>query len=231
MLIKHVLLDPKSNSRYEDVKQIVLKAVRPSERARLEQLCGKLQLGDKRPSLLLREMQQLMGTTYMHDSLLQEFWLQRLPDYTQALLAASPAKTLSELADSADSIHDRLPSTRFTIASTSSAPTNCQSCSSCSSLASKEEEIKTLRAALERLTLPTTPVSNELSSTLAALTRAVQDFQPRRHPRDRSFSRTRGVRRRTPSRDGSGICWYHWKHGKDAQNCRPPCTYRPAQGN
>ena len=70
LLIKHVLLDPKSNSRYENVKQIVLKAVRPSERARLEQLCGKLQLEDKRPSLLLREMQQLIKTTYMHDSLL-----------------------------------------------------------------------------------------------------------------------------------------------------------------
>ena len=229
MLIKHILLDPKSSTKYDDVKEIVLKEVRPTERARLEQLCSKIHLGTKKPSVLLREMQQLAGASYIHESLLKELWLQRLPDYTQALLAASPARNLDELAASADSVHERLPLAQF---QGFPSPSTSQQCQNCCSVATKDEEIKVLRMALERLTVTPEQHHNEdLSSTLAAIRQAVQNVRPHRPFRQRSISKPRMTRQRTPSTGRSGLCWYHWRYRDEAQNCRPPCTYRPAQGN
>lgn len=64
------------------------------------------ELGDKAPSVLLREMRTLAGTN-VTDNMLRTLWLQRLPTRIQELLTVLDDMNLDKLAACADKAHDR----------------------------------------------------------------------------------------------------------------------------
>ncbi|KMQ86112.1 hypothetical protein RF55_15001 [Lasius niger] len=64
------------------------------------------ELGDKTPSVLLREMRTLAGTN-VTDNMLRTLWLQRLPTRIQELLTVLDDVSLDKLAACADKAHDR----------------------------------------------------------------------------------------------------------------------------
>ncbi len=75
-----------------------------SEERRLKKLLQDVDLGNKRPSVLLRQMQDLAGIR-LPESLLKSLWLQRLPTQMQAILTTS-SDDLNKLAIMADKISD-----------------------------------------------------------------------------------------------------------------------------
>lgn len=240
-LITHILVNPPQEDAYERVKQIVLADARPSEKARLEQLCHTLQLGDRKPSQLLREMQQLAGPGYLHETLLQELWLQRLPETLQAIVAVVPSCPLADLAQAADTVMERLPkgtSTSINNPSTSHAGATAYT----AILTEKDNRIASLQAALTALRVTPQPAP---SSEVAALRQEVAELrhllQSREFPfRSRSRNRSSQRRSRNPSgprrshsRGEEKVCWYHRTHGDNARNCEPWCSRRKpdSQGN
>lgn len=64
-------------------------------------LLGKMELGDKKPSILLREMRTLADTNIL-DSLLRTLWLQILPARIQEILVVLDGVNLEKLAVCAD---------------------------------------------------------------------------------------------------------------------------------
>lgn len=64
------------------------------------------ELGDKAPSVLLREMRTLAGTN-VTDNMLRTLWVQRLPTRIQELLTVLDDVSLDKLAACADKAHDR----------------------------------------------------------------------------------------------------------------------------
>lgn len=75
-----------------------------SEEKRLKTLLNQTELGNQRPSRLLKHMRDL-AEGKMSDELLKSLWMQRLPTNTQTVLSTSE-DALDKLATMADRIHD-----------------------------------------------------------------------------------------------------------------------------
>lgn len=98
-------------------------------------------------------------------------------------------------------------------------------------LADKINEVS-LQPQVHHVATPPTSELDDLRRQIDELTKQVSSLAASRsRPRSRSrdnFS-YRQQRSRSQSTGGSDQCWYHWKFGKDATKCRPPCSY--PQGN
>ncbi|GBO44562.1 Retrovirus-related Pol polyprotein from transposon 297, partial [Araneus ventricosus] len=91
-----------NDNPYTQLKNRLITQLADSESVRLRNLLSDMQLGDKKPSRLLHEMQDLsMGK--IEESVMRMLWFQRLPITTQQILSASTDK-LASLVLTADKI-------------------------------------------------------------------------------------------------------------------------------
>ena len=91
----------------DTLKQQLIQRTCPPKQRRLQQVLHSLELGDRKPTQLLRRMRQLLGdsATAAEGPLIRELFLQRLPKNVRTVLASSSAdKTLEEMAELADKI-------------------------------------------------------------------------------------------------------------------------------
>ncbi|CAH8508914.1 unnamed protein product [Dicrocoelium dendriticum] len=203
--VRDIIACPPPDAKYDTLKQAIIQRITPSDKVRLQQLFRDLQLGDRMPSALLRQMQQLLGTSSMDEGILREMWMQRLPESTQAILAVASALPLTAVAELADRVMER------------HQPAN---------------ESRTFTR-LSPVTAPATYATSEpsaidvLSSQIASLQREVEKLSLARKQRSRSNSSTR---RTKPN--NSGFCFYHTRFGNKARKCQQPCSFSAAkQGN
>lgn len=151
-----------------------------------------LELGDKKPSFLLREMQQLSGNQLSED-ILKNLWLQRLPSQVQAILTTS-TDSLSRLATMADKINEVNETNTIATVSASSKQCNCRADESYSVL--------------------------ELQ--IASLTKAVEELSRRGRSYDRNGTSQRRARSksREDAEMKNGLCYYHAKFKDQARTCK-----------
>ncbi|XP_049269298.1 uncharacterized protein LOC125757647 [Rhipicephalus sanguineus] len=194
---------PHETTPYDHFKTTVLQRKSVSVRRRLQQLLNEEELGDRRPSELLRRMQQLLSGCKLdvNSPLLRELFFQRLPQNVVLALATAPDDLpLDKLAEQADRVADYAAG--GTVATASSVPLS---------------QLEDRQSRLEQLI-------DDLAETVNALRppshprRRDRDYRPRLSPRSSSRS---GPRRRV-------YCWYHSNFGASARQCRPPCSW---QGN
>ena len=103
--IRDVLLHPPENGKYDAIKQALLKQNVLSDQKRLQELLSKEDLGDRKPTQILRRMNQLVGETVFDPKILKALFIQKLPSAVQGILMSSDDKTeLSVLAEMADKI-------------------------------------------------------------------------------------------------------------------------------
>ncbi|XP_037501210.1 uncharacterized protein LOC119375087 [Rhipicephalus sanguineus] len=101
--VRDILLAPPAEDAYRVLKETLIRRLTPSEPERLQQLLRENELCDRRPSQLLRHMQQLAGCTAGLDSrLVQELFLQRLPATVRIGVTASGETDVSKIAEMAD---------------------------------------------------------------------------------------------------------------------------------
>lgn len=134
--VRDIILRPPETRPYERLREELIKRTATSERRRLQQLLTTEELGDRKPSQLLRRMQQLLGDTTgaTNSALIRELFLQRLPTNVRVVLASAPDTTsLDELAQLADRVIDAAPP-------------------SIAGITPHQEEVEQLRAEVSRLT-------------------------------------------------------------------------------
>lgn len=102
--VSDIVLDPPTVNMYTTLKDRLIKQFADSEHKRLKQLLLEIDLGDKKPSQLLREMRELGGNTVSED-LLKSLWMQRLPEHMRTILTAGDEE-LSKMVRIADSISE-----------------------------------------------------------------------------------------------------------------------------
>ncbi|CAH8643922.1 unnamed protein product [Schistosoma guineensis] len=206
-LIDHV---PESEP-YDKIKAAVIQRTTVSDEKRLQQLLTSCDLGDKRPSQLLRHMKQLAGPYKLDEALLKQMWFQRLPHSVRQILSVSgKSVALDDLADMADKMMEVYHDSHGVNSLQPPGPLDI------SCLVSFQKQLTHLTSQLA-----------SLQSTIAT----IQARQSRSPSRRRSFSRQRS---RSPKRT-SDVCWYHQKYGTKARRCTRPCTFSASdtenQGN
>lgn len=102
--VKDIIRQPPAQNAYVTLKDRVLQHFAQTESSKLNLLLKDLQLGSKRPSHLLNEMENLASKS-MDQEMLRMLWSQRLPANVQQILSVCKAP-LPELALIADKILD-----------------------------------------------------------------------------------------------------------------------------
>ena len=104
--VRDITLHP-SEQPYKTIKEELQKRVCMSRRQQLQQLLHVEDLGDRKPSQLLRQMLKLRGGTTGEadqDEIFREIYLQKLPLAIRTALAIHKDETLSSLAEMADNM-------------------------------------------------------------------------------------------------------------------------------
>ena len=105
--IRDLVLSPPADTPYDTLKTQLIKRTAASEQRRLQQLFNSEEIGDRKPTQLLRRMQQLLGDKAVttDKSFLRELFLQRLPpNFRMVLASVADTVSLDELANLADRI-------------------------------------------------------------------------------------------------------------------------------
>lgn len=211
--VSDILISPPKEKKYDTLKARLIQEYSQSETQKIRQLCSELQLGDEKPSHLLRKMKDLAGSTFQDQTFLKTLWLQRLPTEVQAILSIS-SEDVDKLAIMADKILDvRHDTSGPAILAMSS---NCQRSSRNENVPSQinptqESEVGALRMEIA-----------ELSRQVERLGRSSYR-ENRGRPYRRSNSRGRNNSR--ARRDYGGKCYYHFKFGERAFRCNQPCNF------
>lgn len=102
--VSDLVLNPPEAGLYIALKTRLLDVFAESEQSRLKKLLGEIELGEQKPTSLLREMRNLAGDSITAD-LLKTLWLQRLPSNIQGILSIS-SEGIEALAIMADKIYE-----------------------------------------------------------------------------------------------------------------------------
>lgn len=209
--LRDLIVSPPATAPFDTLTSELIKRTTMSEQRRL-QLLQSEELGDRKPSQLLRRLQQLLGEkeATFDQALLRELFLQRLPTSVRMVLATANGLSISQLAQLADSVMDvstpvERPVFNLSLPERSGPTKAAPTTPSPPALQSLREEFR--------------GEITKLSDHIAALSAQRQ----RSPPRGRSFSG-----RRSPSPSRQGVCWYHRNFGKAARKCTTPRTF---QGN
>ncbi|GFW53848.1 transposon Tf2-6 polyprotein [Trichonephila clavipes] len=200
--VSDIVLSPPNSDKYHTLSQRLITQFSDSETQKIKKLLTDLQLGDEKPSHLLRKMKEL-SNGQLQDDFLQILWLQRMPQHIQTVLSAS-SEPLDKLAIIADTVSEVVGSSS-TICAATTVPPPSQS-SSCSVQPTMDSLVRQIQ---------------ELSLHAAELTRERNSSRHQRCSSDRrrSHSRSRSVNR------GSGICYYHRRYKEQARKCVSPCAF------
>lgn len=207
-VVRDFLRAPPQDMPYDILKTELIRRTTESEQRRLQQLLTSEELGDRKPSELLRRMEQLLGdkANTLDASILRELFLQRPPTQVRMILSTSATDSIETLARMADQIMDV------------NTPNVCQ----------LTHPNPSHRTSLLNETLPQLLESNKvLTSTVARLSEDLKQLRlDTRRSTTRQVSDSPPRRRRSRSANSSGTCWYHRTFGNRARRCEPPCTFQ-----
>lgn len=134
---------PAKGSRYEWIKEEVIKRFSTSESQKVRQLLSGEELGDRKPTQFLRHLKSLAGKTFTDDKIIRELWLQRLPKNVQAILTAQGDLTLDKVAELADKILEVNPVSVHAI-----SPVPASACPDLAAITAQIQELSRQVAAL-----------------------------------------------------------------------------------
>ena len=204
--VRDIIISPPSDDPYDHLKSQLIQRTQTSEQRRLRMLLSSEDLGDQKPSQLLRRMQQLLGEHRMDDALFRELFEQRLPAHVRMVLASSASSlAIADVAAMADRIVEvAQPSQSLNAVSRPSVPDSTV-------IAALQEQVATLTTAVEELT--------------KAQRRLSRSYRSRSRDRDASPAPAAKVTISDQPTEGPGLCFYHRQWGSKARKCTQPCSF------
>ena len=204
--ISDVAKNPPESAKYEKLKKELIARFSESKEKQITKLLTGIDLGNKKPSHLLREMRDLAGTD-ISDGALTTIFMQRMPSNVRCILSSCKKEELDNLAEIADRIIDNSqPSYMVASTYTTTGDENY-----CESITSKQYNV--LDARISALETSINNVVQKLSELLA-------NNSERRGSMDRSRNRSR-----SRQQNKSKVCYYHIKFGAASRKCQQPCEF------
>ncbi|XP_063972197.1 uncharacterized protein LOC135160010 [Diachasmimorpha longicaudata] len=159
-----------------------------------------LDLGNKKPKELLREMRTLAAGC-VTDEMMRSLWMNHMPITLRSILSATETWELEKMAELADRIHD-----------ISSSPTVMATTHTSHSTSSLSDKLQKL--------------SDKFDALLQGFSDLNMKFNKLSNSRHRSRSRSLGIPPGNPSsRNTSQMCFYHMRYGDKAKRCTKPCSF------
>lgn len=208
--ISDILRRPPETNKYATLKKRLISVYEESETSQLQKLLSGLELGDMKPTQLLRKMRDL-GESMIPDDALKVLWMNQLPQQIRAVLAVNSESTLDILATMADKMWEQTEH-RF-VAAVSSPRT------------SEPSQLDALTKQVEKLSLEIA----ELRGRAAHRYRRPFHRRHRSHSRSRQGSRSRNnstTRKQRTQDDPDWECRFHYRFGDKAKRCESPCSRR-----
>lgn len=204
--ISDLLSSPPEINKYDAIKDRLINTYEESEQRRFHKLLSGMDLGDEKPSQLLRRMKDL-GRGKLNDDTIRLMWLRHLPVSVTSVLAITDELSVDKLSQLADKIYEG------TNAASTNRPTSEVSVitSLTAQLAQMQFEIAALRAEQAKYN----SMNNRRNTA--------HNYRGRSRSRGRSFSKSRFEK---PRQDG--VCYYHGRFGDRSYKCRDPCSWKAA---
>ncbi|XP_045521220.1 uncharacterized protein LOC123712257 [Pieris brassicae] len=105
--ITDILFSPPEQDKYGALKKKLLNIFEESETRQLQKLISEMDLGEQKPSQLLRRMKDL-AREKLPDDTLRISWQTHLPQAVRAVLAVTETKNLNKLANVADKVAESI---------------------------------------------------------------------------------------------------------------------------
>lgn len=190
-----LISNPSKETPYTNLKNRLLNEFECSKTRKIKTLLEDLELGDKSPSLLLRQMRDL-SEKHIDEEFLKNIWMRRLPNQVQAILSVS-SENLNKLAEMADKIFE------------------CNSGFVASiSLNDVQSKTSSSENALEKLQTQVNKLSKQINE--------LSFNQPKRfRKRSSSISSNSSFK----GKKSNWLCWYHFRFKENARKCVKPCAY------
>lgn len=215
MEVADVLRNPPQDDKYAFLKNAIIKRFTDSADRQLHKALTELELGDMKPSQLLRQMTSLAGDRATED-VLSVRWLALLPQPVQRCLKIMRSSTLDEQASIADELVDN-GSGPFVMATghsfhRSSSPSRPNG--SESALIAVTRELSAIKLSLAELI--------GFNRELLAQIQSNSQQQHNSRSRSRSFAHN-NTSHQSPA--APSVCFYHRKYADNAKRCILPCTH------
>lgn len=196
--ISDIIRDPPTQNKYETVKQRLIKDFTDSENKKIHRLLQECELGDNKPSQLLRKMKDLANGA-LNDGALKTLWMGHLPESIRAIVVITPGD-LDLCAQQADKMME-MSSFSGNITAIQHPPSN---------------ETQSLQAMIESLRKEIGELKSSRNSRGRSKTPRENTNRERNHSHNRSESQVK----RHPT------CYYHHRFGADAKKCAEPCDFK-----
>lgn len=105
--VSDIIANPPAEDKYGALKARLISAYEESETRKLQKLMEEMELGDQKPSQLLRKMRELAGNK-IPDGTLRIMWAKLLPPSVRAVLSVSDTTDLEKLSQVADTVMDSI---------------------------------------------------------------------------------------------------------------------------
>lgn len=229
--IYDMLLRPPENNKYRAIKTRLLEVYEDSEQKNVQRVIAGMELGDLKPSQLLRRMQNLAGE-HLSEVTLRGMWLNQLPAYISSIIALSEKSTLSEVALMADKMIDQHSQREISaVTHRQPLPTSQPEAFAVEHRYSRSPEnhrISQLEDKIDKLTAAITQLATHNRRGRSPYRHWSDNADWKRgrtaRPHSRSHSRGRYLHRSATPAD-SPYCYFHRKFGHNAQKCTEPCSF------
>lgn len=203
-VIADVMRNPPDSGKYEKLKEVLAREYAHSQEERLKKILHGIELGDRKPSVLLREMREV-SKGMLNDDVLESLWSSKLPQTMRAVIAPLQV-SITQKAESADKIADIASFQTSAIVQKITEPRN---------------EIHELKAQIEALTQKFDQISQKFDNS-------------RSRSRSQKRSGNNKKRNSSPSpnvKKEYDQCWYHFKFGNEAKKCTNWCKFNKEKKN
>lgn len=222
-----LLYEPPAERYYSIIKERLISVYEESDGKQLQKLLSDMDLGDQKPSQLLRRMRTL-ARNKVPDSTLRLMWMNLLPPHVHSVIIVSNAisndTALDELAKLADKMleQNRQVSTIASVSSSTRQGKHVDIQFLADEIRKLHLEVAELRAFRNNYSYPRPPPHARYHYAQQHPHRNARERNTSRSP---SPSRNRDGPSRSRSATPSPFCYYHRRFGKNAKRCTTPCTF------
>lgn len=196
------------DNKYQLAKERLTSIFTESEEKRIKRLLTGHNLGDLKPSQLLRKLKTLAGTD-ISERVIKTLWLENLPVSIKNVVITSE-ESVDRLATMADKIYEL----------------------------NSPNELYEVNSSGSNSNRGTSNELNELRAEVAALSRAIKqlstdgDKRPSRRNHSSGRNRDRSKSRRRYNPEGK-YCYFHYRYGKKCypEKCKDPCAWKNAENS